>query len=129
MERADPLTLRTLADATMQRTAEEMQGILQALAARLDPFPNFAGMTTLQAVEVDPEGFIPKERGCVVLCQDAEFYELALKLVPPVGEFADGMDQVDELKQLEMPPHEYIPYAYAAIRELARLLHGRSPRA
>ena len=121
---ADPWRARTLADAAMDRTAQELRDILKALAASLDPFPGFMGLATLQAVEIDPGLSPDPERGCVVVAPDGELYELILRMIPGPPEMG-GTDQVEELKELELVPKEYVAYAYHAIQELARIHRER----
>ena len=125
MDLQDPRSLQTFAEAALQRTAEELRSVLQNLAQQLDPFPAFMNMSILQAVETEPAGFQDRQRGCVVVCPDGELYELSLEATLQDPEVGGGLEQVNELKRLELPPGEYIPYADGAIRELSRILRER----
>ncbi len=117
----EPWALVGAADATLERAASQLRDLLQALAARLEPFPAFMNMASIQALEVQPRGLHSSQRGCVVVCPDGMLYELKLQLIPgPLGVME--ADQVEELEPLELPPEEYIPYAYAAIVALAERL-------
>ena len=121
MEELEPWTLRAVADAALERTASQLRDTLHTLAGRMQPFPNFLGMTSIQAVEVQPEGFHASNRGCVVVGQDGELYELSLLAIPgPMG--ISDMDHVEDMKPLELPQEEYVPYAYAAIVALTAIL-------
>ena len=61
----------------------------------------------------------------MVVCPDGERYELSLEATLQDPEVGGGLEQVNELKRLELPPGEYIPYAYGAIQELGRILRER----
>jgi hypothetical protein len=103
--------------------ASRLHQLLADLASRLHPFPAFLNMTSLQAVELDlmPEG-IP-DRGCVVVLPGGEICELDLKVVPGIEGISES-DQLEEFREMDLPPEEYIMYAASAIRllylELAR---------
>ncbi len=116
-ERLEPWALKAVADAALERAASQLRDILRALAGRLQPFPAFMNMASIQAIEVEPQGLRASDRGCVVVCPDGELYELSLQLIPGPPEVSD-IDQVEEYKALELPPEEYIPYAYAAFKAL-----------
>lgn len=120
----DPLIKRALADAVMQRASIELNKLLVELAAALDPFPNFMGVSTIQAIEVEPSGVSNPDNGCVVVCPDGELRELVLRMIP--GPFdMGGVEQTDEMAELEVPAGEYVAYAYAAVEELLKLLEER----
>ena len=120
----DPLIKRAVADAVMQRASIELNKLLVELAAALDPFPNFMGVSTIQAVEVEPSGVSNPDNGCVVVCPDGELRELVLRMIP--GPFdMGGVEQTDEMAELDVPAGEYVAYAYAAVEELLKLLEER----
>ena len=120
----DPLIKRAIADAVMQRASIELNKLLVELAAALDPFPNFMGVSTIQAVEVEPSGVSNPDNGCVVVCPDGELRELVLRMIP--GPFdMGGVEQTDEMAELDVPAGEYVAYAYAAVEELLKLLEER----
>ena len=120
----DPLIKRAIADAVMQRASIELNKLLVELAAALDPFPNFMGVSSIQAVEVEPSGVSNPDNGCVVVCPDGELRELVLRMIP--GPFdMGGVEQTDEMAELEVPAGEYVAYAYAAGEELLKLLEER----
>ena len=120
----DPLVKRAIADAVMQRASIELNKLLVELADALDPFPNFMGVSTIQAVEVEPSGVSHPDNGCVVVCPDGELRELVLRMIP--GPFdMGGVEQTDEMAELEVPTGEYVAYAYAAVEELLKLLEER----
>jgi hypothetical protein len=84
-------------------------------------------MTSIQAIEIEPQGLRASDRGCVVVCPDGELYELNLQLIPgPLG--VSDVDQVEEYQALDPSPGEYILYACAAIEALAGRLMSDSSR-
>ena len=122
VEDLEPWALRAVADAALERTASQLRDTLKSLAGRRWPFPNFLGMTTIQALEVQPEGFHASNRGCVVVGPDGELYEMSLLTIPgPVG--ISDVDHVEEMKPLELPQEEYVPYA--AIVALTAILEAQ----
>ena len=117
----DPLVKRAVADAVMERAAIELNKLLVEIAAALEPFPDFMGLTSIQAVEIEPSGVSNPENGCVVVCPDGALRELVLRMIP--GPFdMGGVEQTDEMAELDLPPGEYVAYAHAAVHELLRLL-------
>ena len=67
------------------------------LAGRLRPFPAFMGMTSLQAIELEPPPDPRNQWGCVVVLPDGEICELELEVIPgPAG--PTDVDQVDRYK-------------------------------
>ena len=113
-------------EAALKEAARQLHDILKRLAARLTPFPAFMGMTSIQAVELEPQGPQTPDRGCVVVCPDGELYELMLGLIPGPTGLAEA-DPVEEFRALDLPPGEYIPYACAAITALTKRLESTSP--
>ena len=55
------------ADALVEQTASHLRSVLADLASRLQPFPAFLNMVSLQAVELDPLPGAPEDLGCVVV--------------------------------------------------------------
>jgi hypothetical protein len=121
---ADPWRASAVAEAAVERAAQELRQVLVALATSLDPFPGFQGLKTLHAVEVDLGSMEDPGRGCVVVGPDGLLYELALHTIHGPLEYGDA-DQVEELTDLELAPHEYVQYAYRAIQQLAEIKRGR----
>ncbi len=121
--RLEPWALKAVADESLERAASQLRDIVKELVDRLHPFPAFVGMTSIQAVEVEPRGLQATNKGCIVVCPDGELYELNLQTIPgPLG--VSDVDHVDEYRPLELPLEEYIPYAYAAIRALTEKLNA-----
>ena len=117
----DPLTRRAGADVVARQAAEELRRMLQEAAAELDPFPYFLGSYDVQALEVEPPSGAGPDRGCVVVCPDGELYEYRVG-VSPGGPWGGGLDRQESLVKLEMPPHEYVACAFAALDAVTRAL-------
>jgi hypothetical protein len=123
-ERLDSWALKAVADAALERAAAQLREVVKGLAGRLNPFPSFLGLRTIQAIEVEPGPFRDPKRGCVVVCPDGELYELTLRLIPgPTG--VSDVDQIEEFRRLETTPLEYIVYARGAIQALSQALAER----
>ena len=85
----------------MQRASLELRKLLAELAAALDPFPDFMGLSSVQAVEVEPPRASNPQNGCVVVCPDGELRELVLRMIP--GPFdMGGVEQTDEMAELDL---------------------------
>ncbi len=105
------------AEAALQAEALRLHDLLAELAARLNPFPAFLGMTTIQAVELEPGIKGMPDRGCVVVLPDGQICELELRLITGAEGVSD-VDQTEQFTELDLPPDEYIVYAAAAARLL-----------
>jgi hypothetical protein len=101
--------------------ANRLRQALADRAERLRPFPSFLGMATIQAIELAPAGPLPVERGCVVVTPEGTICELALVGIAGV-EGVGTHDFVEELRELDLPPEEYIVYARVAIAALDQAL-------
>ena len=106
------------------QVAGQLGETVAALAARLQPFPSFMGMSTLQAIELEPPPDSRNEWGCVVVLPDGEICELELEVIPgPMG--PTDVDQVDRYKPLDLSTEDYIHFAAAALRLMGRELERR----
>ena len=107
----------------MDDALAEVSGRLEAMVAdlcgRLRPFPAFLGMTTIQAVELEPELQPKAERGCVVVTPDGLIAELDVTAIPGVVGVLE-VDQVEEFKPLDdLSAEEYLMYLIAAVKALS----------
>ena len=116
--------LQSQAVAALEAAAAQLHGVLVELASRLDPFPPFLNMATIQAVELEPAFRPAEDRGCVVICPDGEIRQLELTALPGVAGVTD-VEQVEQFRELELPLEEYIIYASSAIRALSAELWRR----
>ena len=112
------------AEAEVEAEALRLHELVAGLAARLQPFPAFMGMTTIQAVELEPGINDKPDRGCVVVLSDGQICELELKLMAGAEGVSD-VDQTEQFTELDLPPDEYIVYAAAAVRLLYQELVRR----
>lgn len=120
----DPLTKGPVGDAVEVTTSQELRKLLHELASALDPFPKFMDLTYIEAVEVEPPGPPDPERGCIVVCSDGEIREFVLRMIP--GPFdTGGVEQTEELNDVDMSPGEYATYARAAVHELETIIEAR----
>ena len=114
-------------DDLLGQAARQLGEAVAALAAQLHPFPSFMGMSTLQAIELEPPPDLRNDWGCVVVLPDGEICELELELIPgPAG--PTDVDQVDRYKPLELSAEDYIHFAAAALRAIAQELSRRGTR-
>ena len=124
MSEFDPLVKQAVADAVLQRAAGELSTLLKELTAAVSPFPNFMELTSIEAIEVEPFKGANPENGCIVVCPDGELRELVLRMIP--GPFdMGGVEQTDEMREVELSPGEYVAYAYAAVQQLTQLIEER----
>ena len=107
----------------MAGAAAELAQILAEMASQLEPFPAFLNMTSVQAIELEPELESREDRGCLVVCPDGGIRRLELTAIPGVAGVAD-VDQVEQFQALDLPPEEYIVYAAQAVE----LLNGELRR-
>ena len=123
----DPMARKAHADLLLERAALQLRGLLQEAAAQLRPFPPFPGAFFTNAIEVEAPGVETSERGCVVVCQDGELYELKMS-INFSEDLADPVSARDEtLKKLEdLHPREYVVLAYEALSRLTERLMERS---
>ena len=108
----------------LEQVARQLEEALAATAAYLQPFPSFMGMSTLQAIELEPPTDSGGEWGCVVVLPDGVICELELELIPgPAG--PAEVDQVDRYRPLELSTVDYIHFAASALRLMGLELSRR----
>lgn len=106
-------------DGVLAETASSLETILVDLCGKLRPFPAFLGMTTIQAVELEPAMKPGADRGCVVVTPDGMIAELDVSAIPGIVGVLE-VDQVEEFKPLDdISPEEYLVYLITAIRVLS----------
>jgi hypothetical protein len=125
----DPLEYKAEADGALDSLAQQLRGLLQEAAGKLDPFPPFPGAFFTYGIEVEAPGIDSTERGCVVLAPDGELYELvigqdmtalALNQTDPVAMREEKLEKLGGLH-----PRDYIAYAYNALTKVLELLLER----
>ena len=123
----DPLLLQAQADAIVRRAADQLRELLQRLAARIDPFPEFPGSFFSYGIEVEADGVPGVDAGCVVLGEDGELYELRIGLDPEQALSRDPVAERSEQRiPLELPPALYVAYAHRAVAAAAAVLEARA---
>lgn len=110
------------------KTADALHEVLVQMSGSLAPFPYFMGSLEVQAIEAEPGGANKADRGCIVVCADGEMYEFTMKLQAG-GEIDQMMDRDDSIEKVNLPPEDYISYAFSAMKELATLLEEKQDRA
>ena len=108
----------------IEETAAQLRDLLIDLASRLRPFPAFLNMTSIQAIELEPLPGQFQDHGCVVVLPSGEICELELMALPGIQGIRE-VDQVEQLRELELPPEDYVVYAASAIRLLYQELRRR----
>lgn len=102
-----------------------LEGVVSALCNQLQPFPPFLGMTTIQALELDPNPSPIGDIGCVVVTPDGVIAELDVSAIPGVVGVLE-VDQVEEFRPLELPAQARLVYLTEAVRVLAAEIDARS---
>ena len=110
-------------DALWQAAAG-LEAIVADLCRRLQPFPSFLGMTTIQAIELDPMPAPLPGLGCVVLTPDGVIAELDVTAIPGIVGVLE-VDQVEEFRPLELPAPARLTYLTEAVRVLAAEIASR----
>jgi hypothetical protein len=130
----EALLRKNQADLALERAAMQLQQLLQEACAELKPFPPFPNAIFTNAIECDDGGLAnDPDRGCVVVCEDGELYELEMGIDHESVELAGSWDPVtarkETLKKLDLHPREYLVYAYAALMAVTEHLLERQAEA
>jgi hypothetical protein len=125
----DPMARKGQADLLMERAALQLRQLLREAAGQLRPFPPFPGAFFTNAIEVEAEAAESHERGCVVVCEDGELYELKMS-INFADETVDPVSARDEkLTKLEdLHPRDYVMLAYEALARVTEHLMERAER-
>ena len=106
------------------RASAGLEDIVVELCRQLQPFPAFLGMTTIQAIELDPTPAPLLDLGCVVVTPDGVIAELDVTAIPGVVGVLE-VDQVEEFRPLDLPAPARLIYLTEAVRVLAAEIAGR----
>ncbi len=123
----DSMARKNQADMILDRSAMQLRELLQEAAGQLRPFPPFPGAFFTNAIEVEAEASDSPTRGCVVVCEDGELYELEMSIdfsedvEDPVSARDEKLTKLDELH-----PRDYITLAYDALTRITESLMERS---
>lgn len=107
------------------RAVATLEGVVSELCNQLQPFPPFLGMTTIQALELDPNPSPISDIGCVVVTPDGMIAELDVSAIPGVVGVLE-VDQVEEFRPLDLPARTRLVYLTEAVRVLAAEIAARS---
>jgi hypothetical protein len=125
----DPLLRKAQADVVLERAAAQLRELLQQACAELRPFPPFPNALFTHAIEIE-EGPADPDRGCIVVAEDGELYELQVGVDHDAIELTGSWDPVtarkEELKPVALHPRDYIIYAYNALLAVTELLLERA---
>lgn len=118
----------------LERAAMQLQQLLKEACAELDPFPPFPNALFTNAIECDDGGLSgDPERGCIVVCDDGELYELQMGIDHDSIELTGSWDPVtarkETLKKVELHPRDYLVYAYAGLIAVTEHLLEREAEA
>lgn len=123
----DAMSRKNQADMILDRAAMQLRELLEEAAGQLRPFPPFPGAFFTNAIEVEADAADSPERGCVVVCEDGELYELKMSIdfsadaQDPVAARDETLTKLDELH-----PRDYIALAYDALTRVTEALVERS---
>ena len=116
MDEREILLRKTQADSVLGRTALQIEQLLKEACAQLDPFPPFPNALFTNAIECEAEAVADPNRGCVVVCEDGELYELEMGIDHESIEMTGSWDPVtarkETAKKVDLHPRDYIVYAY-----------------
>lgn len=123
----DAFARKQQADLIIERTAQQLQLLLEEAAKSLRPFPPFPGAFFTNAIEVVLDGAERPDLGCIVVGEDGGLYELEVKIDFGDGTEFGGVDPVqardEKLKKLDdLHPRDYIILAYNALSQITELL-------
>ncbi|MCZ6706750.1 MAG: hypothetical protein O7A71_02220 [Chloroflexi bacterium] len=121
----DPQSRVRYADDLIAQTADQLAALLKEAALQLRPFPPFPGAFFTYGVEVEAEGVLDKNIGCVVVSQEGDLKELQISLDAEEPGFGPGdpVSMRDEhLVDLELTPHDRLLFAYQGLRVISDLL-------
>lgn len=132
MER-EILLRKSQADNILERAAMQLQDLLKEACSKLEPFPPFPNALFTNAIEVDEGIAADPDRGCVVVREDGELYELQMGIDRDAIELTGSWDPVnarkETLEKLELHPRDYVIYAYNALLAVTDALLERSAEA
>ena len=110
--------------AILETAAAQLETLLADLCQRLQPFPSFLGMATIQAVELEPALTPARDLGCLVVTPDGEIAALDITPIPGIVGVLE-VDQVEQFQPVDLTPEERLIYLLAAVRQLDAELRRR----
>jgi hypothetical protein len=126
----DPLLRKAQADSLLERTAMQLRVLLREACSELDPFPPFPNALFTNAIECDPGGAADPERGCIVVAEDGELYELEIGIDHDSIEMTGSWDPVtarlETKRKVDLHPRDYVVYAYNGLLAVTEHLLERA---
>lgn len=126
----ESLARKTSADRALERAASDLEVLLKEASAALRPFPSFPNAFFTNAIECDPGPAGDPERGCVVVAEDGELYELEFGVDHDAVEITGSWDPVtarkEEKRPLHLHPRDYLVYAYSGLMAITEELLERA---
>ena len=126
----ESLARKSRADRVLERAASELEILLKEASAALRPFPSFPNAFFTNAIECDPGPAGDPERGCVVVREDGELYELEFGVDHEAVEITGSWDPVtarrEEARKLDLHPRDYVVYAYSGLMAITEALMERA---
>ncbi len=126
----ESLLRKASADRVLERAASELEVLLKEASAALRPFPSFPNAFFTNAIECDPGPAGDPERGCVVVGEDGDLYELEFGVDHEAVELTGSWDPVtarkEETRPLNLHPRDYVVYAYSGLMAITEALLERA---
>lgn len=126
----ESLARKSQADRVLERAASELEVLLKEASAALRPFPSFPNAFFTNAIECDPGPAGDPDRGCVVVGEDGELYELEFGVDHEAVELTGSWDPVtarkEEKRPLTLHPRDYVVYAYSGLMAVTEALLERA---
>lgn len=111
----------------------QLEQILKEACAELAPFPPFPNAMFTNAIECEAGAAADPDRGCVVVGEDGELYELEFGIDHDSIEITGSWDPVnarkETMKKLELAPMDYLNYAYSGLVAVTEQLLEREAAA
>jgi hypothetical protein len=126
----DALLRKAQADNLLDRTALQLRALLEEACAELRPFPPFPNSLFTLAIECDEGAAGDPGRGCIVVGEDGQLYELEMGIDHDAIEMTGSWDPVtarkETLRKVDLHPRDYIYYAYNGLLAVTEHLLERA---
>ncbi len=126
----ESMARKAQADRVLERAASEIAMLLKEASAALSPFPSFPNAFFTNAIECDPGPAGDPARGCVVVAEDGELYELEFGVDHEAVELTGSWDPVtarkEEKRPLVLHPLDHLIYACSGLAAVTEVLLERA---
>lgn len=121
-----------LAEETINEAADRIEALLREAALELRPFPPFPGSFFTIGVEVEPDGVLDRNIGCVIVTETGELRELQISFddegpaallgaSDPVSMRDETLIELDHLS-----PHDRLTLVCNGLAAVSALLSARA---